>query len=272
MSFLSQGEMKVNTRTTGNGIPSTYILGTRVHTPDWDEGVCTVLDWARHAEHRQVCFANVHMLVTAQRNDGLSAALADTDLVCPDGMPVAWVIRNRVRPEQQRVNGPDFMWRLCGEAATAGIGIYLYGSTKSTLNALRVRLREAFPSLRVCGTYAPPFRSLSRDEETEVVRDIRESGAGIVFIGLGCPKQEIWAHTMKSQLPAVLLAVGAAFDYHAGTLRRAPPWMRKSGLEWLFRILTEPRRLWRRYLVTNTLFAIGLMREGWRSRSRSQPG
>ena len=242
----------------------------RVHAPDWDDAICTVLDWARHGDHRQVCFANVHMLVTAQRHSGLSAAIADTDLVCPDGMPVAWVLRRRVRANQQRINGPDFMWRLCDKAASTELGIYLYGSTETTLNALVKRLHATFPSLRVCGTYAPPFRPLSQTEEAAVIRDIHESGAGVVFISLGCPKQEIWAHTIKHQLPAVVLTVGAAFDYHAGTLRRAPLWMQKFGLEWLFRLITEPRRLWRRYLVTNTLFAFGLVREGRYERDRSQ--
>lgn len=262
----------MNSVPTENDIASGCILGTRVDAPGWDDAICMVLEWARYSKHRQVFFANVHMLVTAQRDTSLREALAAADLVCPDGMPVAWVMRSRVRPEQERINGPDFMWRLCSEAASAGIGIYLYGSTESTLTELVSRLNDELPGLRVCGTYAPPFRPLNSEEEAEVIRHICESGAGIVFIGLGCPKQEIWAQTIKSRVPAVLLAVGAAFDYHAGTLRRAPPWMRKVGMEWLFRLALEPRRLWRRYLVTNALFAKELIREGWRSRSHRQPG
>jgi len=153
------------------------------------------------------------------------------------------------------------MWRYAEQAAVDGTPVFLYGATAATLEALVRNLHYSFPGLTIAGCYAPPFRPLSHQEENDVVDKITDSGARVVFIGLGCPRQEIWMAEITKRIPAVLLGVGAAFDYHAGTVQRAPRWMQKHGLEWVFRLCAEPRRLWRRYCVTNTLFFYYLLRE-----------
>jgi N-acetylglucosaminyldiphosphoundecaprenol N-acetyl-beta-D-mannosaminyltransferase len=162
---------------------------------------------------------------------------------------------------QARINGPDLMWKYCAEAARRGEAIYLYGGAQATLDALVVRLTEAFPGLRLVGAESPPFRRLSEAEDAATVESINASGAGVVFVSLGCPKQELWMASHRGRVSAVMIGVGAAFDYHAGTIKRAPVWMQHAGLEWLHRLASEPRRLWRRYLVTNTLFVVGASRQ-----------
>jgi N-acetylglucosaminyldiphosphoundecaprenol N-acetyl-beta-D-mannosaminyltransferase len=159
-------------------------------------------------------------------------------------------------PNQQRINGPDLMWRYCEQAATRGEPIYLYGGMPETLDLLQHQLKRAFPGLLIAGAWSPPIRNLTEEEDEADVARINASGAGIVWVGLGCPKQERWMAAHRGRVQAVMIGVGAAFDYHAGTLKRAPRWMQDGGLEWLHRLFSEPRRLWRRYLVTNTLFVI----------------
>lgn len=182
-------------------------------------------------------------------------------MVTPDGAPVAWMMRRQGVTSQQRINGPDLMWRYCEQAAQRGEAIYLYGGTGETLVLLQRRLCEAFPGLVIAGAVSPPFRPPAPDELARDVAAINASGAGTVWVSLGCPKQEQWMAAQRGQVRAVMIGVGAAFDYHAGTLRRAPPWMQRSGLEWLHRLASEPRRLWRRYLVTNSLFIWGVVKQ-----------
>jgi N-acetylglucosaminyldiphosphoundecaprenol N-acetyl-beta-D-mannosaminyltransferase len=196
-------------------------------------------------------------VITTQQEPSFAAALSNADLALPDGMPVAWMLRHLGFPVQQRINGPDFTWEFCKLAAQSGISVYFYGGTEETLAKLNYALTTAFPSLQIAGTVSPPFRVLSEQEQQQAILDINESGAGAVFVGLGCPKQELWMNKYKASIRAVTLGVGAAFDYHAGTIRRDPLWMQRTGLEWLARLLSEPRRLWRRYLVTITLFVLG---------------
>jgi N-acetylglucosaminyldiphosphoundecaprenol N-acetyl-beta-D-mannosaminyltransferase len=157
---------------------------------------------------------------------------------------------------QDRIDGPGLMWRLCATAARDGRSVYLYGGREETLALLTARLLEAHPGLEIAGAESPPFRAATREEDAATVRRIAASGASIVFVSLGCPKQELWMHEHRDRIDAVVAGVGAAFDYHAGTLRRAPVWMQKRGLEWAFRLSMEPRRLWKRYLVTNTWFLV----------------
>jgi N-acetylglucosaminyldiphosphoundecaprenol N-acetyl-beta-D-mannosaminyltransferase len=178
-----------------------------------------------------------------------------------DGAPVAWMVRRFGYKDQQRINGPDLMWNYCALAAQRGELIYLYGSTPATLATLAHRLAREFPGLKVAGAYSPPFRPLTVAEDTEAVAAINASGAGTVWVSLGCPKQETWMAAHRGRINAVMIGVGAAFDYHAGTVHRAPLLMQRLGLEWLHRLISEPRRLWRRYLVTNTLFVLGALRQ-----------
>jgi N-acetylglucosaminyldiphosphoundecaprenol N-acetyl-beta-D-mannosaminyltransferase len=182
-------------------------------------------------------------------------------MATPDGAPVAWMLRRLGFAGQPRVNGPDLMWALCERCAASGQPVFLYGSTTATLERLVRRMGEAFPGLKLAGVESPPFQAMTDEEDAAVVKRINDSGASIVFVSLGCPKQEAWMAAHRGRVKAVMIGVGAAFDFHAGIVSRAPVWMRENGLEWLHRLGSEPRRLWRRYLVTNTLFIVGAIRQ-----------
>lgn len=241
------------------------VLGSWIDALSWDEALERIAGWAARRESRYVCLCNVHSLVTARQRVDFRRVINGADASLCDGMPVAWYLRRHGFPRQQRINGPDLMWKYCERAAATGTGIFLYGATPRTLEKLAARLQRAFPELRLAGVHSPPFRALSPEEERQTLRMIEHSGAGVVFVGLGCPKQELWMARQRGRLPAVMIGVGAAFDYHAGIVKRAPPWMQQRGLEWLYRLACEPRRLWRRYLLTNTLFAYYLARQGVRA-------
>lgn len=248
------------------------VLQAGIDAVAWSEALTRISTWAAARESRYVCICNAHSVVTAKLDADFGAVIAEADLATPDGAPVAWMIRKLGYPAQQRINGPDLMWKYCELAAqTRGESIYLYGGTPATLEILQRRLTEAFPTLRVAGAESPPFRALTDDEDAATVARINASGAGTVWVSLGCPKQEKWMAAHRGRINAVMIGVGAAFDYHAGTIRRAPQWMQNTGLEWLHRLCSEPRRLWRRYLVTNTLFVIGAGRQLLRSGRGRQP-
>jgi N-acetylglucosaminyldiphosphoundecaprenol N-acetyl-beta-D-mannosaminyltransferase len=237
------------------------VLGAHVDALAWEQCLAAIAVWAARGESRAVFQCNVHSLVTAFRDAGFARVLEAADLADPDGAPVAWCLRRRGFPHQPRIAGPDLMWKCCELAQRHGFPVYLYGSTEQTLARLLARLREAFPRLIVAGGESPPFGPAGAEEDARAAQRIRSSGARIVFVGLGCPKQEAWIASQRGRIPAVMLGVGAAFDFHAGQLRRAPRWMQRCGLEWLYRLMREPRRLWRRYLTTNTLFLLYLARE-----------
>jgi exopolysaccharide biosynthesis WecB/TagA/CpsF family protein len=197
----------------------------------------------------------VHALADAVRHPDVRWAVTQCEIVAPDGQPVRWALNTlHGAGLRERVYGPELMRRICMRAAAEGIPIYLYGSTPDVLDALARNLRDRYPGLRIAGAESPPFRPLTPAEDRAVVERIATSGAEIVFIGLGAPKQELFAAQHKERIPAVQVCVGAAFDFLAGKKPMAPAWMQASGLEWLFRLWTEPRRLWRRYLVSNSWF------------------
>jgi N-acetylglucosaminyldiphosphoundecaprenol N-acetyl-beta-D-mannosaminyltransferase len=233
------------------------VLGVSVDAFSFANAQDCVLAWGRAHESRCVVLANVHVVVTASKQASFGAVLADADMVTPDGAPVAWLMRKLGNREQERVSGPDLTWSLLERCAADGLSVYFFGSTRETLALLLKRIHAAFPNLVVAGFESPPFRPMTPEEDAETVERINASGAGLVFVGLGCPKQEFWMQAHRGRINAVMLGVGAAFDFHAGTIQRAPLWMRENGLEWLHRLVSEPRRLWRRYLVTNTLFVWG---------------
>jgi N-acetylglucosaminyldiphosphoundecaprenol N-acetyl-beta-D-mannosaminyltransferase len=230
------------------------VVGAPIDVVDWDAAIARIQRWADARESRMVSMCNVHTVVTARRDARLATALRHSDLNAADGAPVALLMRLFGHSKQERINGPDLMWRYCAAAAERGESIFLYGSEPETLVLLQQRLTEAFPALRIAGAYAPPYRELTEAEDEAVVKMIAESGAGTVWVGLGCPKQDFWMADHRGRVPAAMIGVGAAFNYHAGTLRRAPVWMQRSGLEWLHRLAHEPQRLWHRYLTTNTYF------------------
>lgn len=220
-----------------------------------------LVTWARANESRYACFVNVHSAIQASLDERHRLVLLHADLATPDGAPIAWTLRLKTRRAQQRVDGPDTMWLVCGDAQAEGVSIGLYGSTPETLQALTAELERAFPRLKIGYVHSPPFRELSGTEDQQVRDDIAASGVGLLFVGLGCPKQEHWMARHRGRIPAVMLGVGAAFEFHAGTVPRAPQWMRESGFEWAHRLASQPRRLWRRYLFSNSLFLAKLARE-----------
>lgn len=237
------------------------VLQAPIDAVTWDNALTRISAWAAGHESRYVCICNAHSVVTAGQDAAFGAVVAQADMATPDGAPVAWMLRKLGYPNQQRINGPDLMWKYCAQAAGRNESIYLYGGTLETLTVLQAKLAEAFPALKVAGAYSPPFRALTHEENAAVVERINASGAGTVWVSLGCPKQELWMAAHRGRIHAVMVGVGAAFDYHAGTIQRAPLLMQHAGLEWLYRLVSEPRRLWKRYLVTNTLFIAGAARQ-----------
>jgi len=237
------------------------VLSTAIDSIDWSTALARIETWARSRASRYVCLCNAHSLVTASRDPTFNQVLMRADMALPDGAPVAWMLRHTGFPKQTRIGGPDLMWRYCALAAESGTSIYLLGGTAETLQALSAELRRAFPKLRLCGAAAPAFRPLEHHEESELIAQVNAAGPGVVFVSLGCPKQERAMAAWRGNVHSVMIGVGAAFDFHAGKIPRAPIWMRTSGLEWLHRLVLEPRRLWRRYFVTNTAFVVGALRQ-----------
>lgn len=243
---------------------ATRLFGTHIDALSWELALGRILRWAEARESRMVCLCNVHSLVSAGADAGLREALQASDMNAPDGAPVAWMMRRLGWPEQQRLAGPDLMGKLLAESARLQLPVFLLGSTSQTLALLAERLRATLPSLPLAGTLSPPFRQLGDDDNALIAQSIAASGAQLVLVGLGCPKQEKWMAAQRGRLPAVMVGVGAAFDYHAGTLSRAPASWQRLGFEWLYRLLREPSRLLGRYLLTNTLFLLALPFEWWR--------
>lgn len=237
------------------------VIGQPLDALTWDEALGRIAAWAARRESRYVCISNAHSVVTGSQDPAFGQVLREADMVTSDGAPVAWMMRRLGVPGQQRINGPDLMWRYCERAAQRGESVFLYGGTAETLVLLQARLRAAFPGLVIAGAVSPPFRALSPQELARDIDAINASGAGTVWVSLGCPKQEHWMAAQRGKVQGVMVGVGAAFDYHAGTVRRAPLWMQRAGLEWLHRLVSEPRRLWRRYLVTNSLFIWGAAKQ-----------
>lgn len=244
------------------------VLGSPIDVITWDGALSQLNTWATNHESRYVCICNVHSVVTASQDVEFGRVVREADMATPDGAPVAWMMRKLGHSGQQRINGPDLMWKYCELVSGLGSrlrgndgGIFLYGSTDETLEILKGKLLVAFPNLKIAGAVSPPFRRLTAEEDEDIVAQINASGASTVWVSLGCPKQEMWMAAHRGRINAVMVGVGAAFDYHAGTIKRAPKWMQDYGLEWFYRLASEPRRLWKRYLVTNTLFLIGVVNQ-----------
>ncbi|MHA3771392.1 WecB/TagA/CpsF family glycosyltransferase [Verrucomicrobiota bacterium sgz303538] len=243
---------------------SCSVIGTPLAVTDYAGAVAQAQAWAKeNTAARCIAAANVHLTTLARHDSDFRKALAEFDLILPDGMPLIWVM-NRSLPEplKDRVYGPTFMLRCMEATQGAPWKHLLIGGTDELLGTLREKLVARFPGLQLAESYAPPFGTWSKEQDERIIEHIRVSGAQFTWIGLGCPKQELWLARHKAQLPpAVYSAVGAAFAFHAGRVKQAPAWMQDRGLEWLFRLCTEPRRLWRRYFVYNSLFLTYLMRD-----------
>jgi len=182
-------------------------------------------------------------------------------MVLPDGAPVAWTLRTEGCHAQRRVPGPDLMDELLRRCQAEALPVYFYGSTDSTLRLLRDRLRSLFPLLNIVGMESPPFGDIAEIESVDSAARINDSGCAVLFVGLGCPKQEVWMSRNSPRISAVMIGVGAAFDFIAGTVNRAPPMFRDNGFEWLYRLVSEPARLWRRYLIYNSVFLGVVMKQ-----------
>ncbi|MCT8166643.1 MULTISPECIES: WecB/TagA/CpsF family glycosyltransferase [unclassified Pseudomonas] len=251
--------MSMNTDQPGR--ETCQVIGSPIDCLTWGRALAKVRQFSESGEGHYVCICNVHSVVTARLDPRFSSVIENADMATSDGAPVAWLMRRLGVSGQQRINGPDLMWAYCKEASLRGEPIFLYGGAATTLELLKKKLLEQMPGIVIAGAYSPPFRALSPVEDTQIVDMINASGAKTVWVSLGCPKQELWMAEHRDKIKAVMIGVGAAFDYHAGVITRAPRWMRDNGFEWLHRLCSEPRRLFKRYFITNTLFVYFAMRQ-----------
>lgn len=234
---------------------SRLVLGMRVDAPTVEGAAAQIIEWATERSPRMVCAANVHMTMEAHDDALFQSQINGADLVLPDGVPLVWALRMLGLPRAARVRvSPDFVIELMVRAEHRGFKLGLYGGTRETLTIFRQCVGRDIPDLTVAYAYAPPFRPLDRDEDEAVVREIRASGTQLLLVGIGCPKQEGWMAAHRGRLPCVMMGVGTAFDLFGGKTREAPLWMQNLGFEWAFRLLLEPRRLWRRHLKHNPRF------------------
>jgi N-acetylglucosaminyldiphosphoundecaprenol N-acetyl-beta-D-mannosaminyltransferase len=242
-------------------IPRVDVLGVGISAVSMDQAVAEISRWVDEGERHYVCVTGVHGVMESQRDPALAAIHNRSGLTTPDGMPMVWAGHRAGARHMTRVYGPDLMLELCGLGARRGWSMYFYGGGEGTPERLAERLTARFPGLKVAGTYSPPFRPLTPEEDDEVVARINEAQPDVVWVGLSTPKQERWAAAHRSRLHApAIIAVGAAFDFHAGLLPQAPRWMQQRGLEWAYRLVKEPRRLWKRYLSNNPRFVAAIAR------------
>lgn len=230
------------------------ILTMRVDLTSHDHAVGYLLGLAKEATGRYVCVANVHMCMEAFDDPVFRSKVNNADLVVPDGRPLVWGLRMLGHRAARQVRGADLLLNLCGKAEEQGIPIGLYGGVPESLHDFQTFLQARFPGLRIACAISPPFRPLLPMEDAVFTKQILDSEARILFVGIGCPKQENWMAAHKETLPCVMIGVGAAFDFFSGRKEQAPRWMQKTGLEWVFRLMSDPRRLWKRYLKHNPRF------------------
>jgi N-acetylglucosaminyldiphosphoundecaprenol N-acetyl-beta-D-mannosaminyltransferase len=249
---------------------SVGVLGIPLALTDYER----TLDWIDRmvavGTRGYVCVAAVHTVMESQEDPELRSAVLGSSLTVPDGQPLVWAMNALGHDLSSRVYGPDLMDKACARAAKSGLRFYLYGGrNQGALVQLALNLRRRHPGLHIVGGYSPPYRELTGDERRAIAREIDASGADVVWVGIGVPKQEKWMAAMRPRLQTpVLIGVGAAFDFHAGLVPQAPSWMQAAGLEWAYRLAHEPRRLWRRYLRYNPLFVAGFARQYLRHRAQ----
>ena len=231
------------------------IIGVQINAVDYEAAVKKIIVAAQKREAMSVSALAVHGVMTGVLDPIHRYRLNHLDIVVPDGQPVRWALNLLYRTQlPDRVYGPTLTMKVCEQAAKEGLPIYLYGSSSVVLASLTSNLRSKFPELIIAGAQPSRFRQTSADEKREIVAEILNSGAAITFVGLGCPRQEVWVYEYREDLSMPLIAIGAAFDFHAGTLAQSPPFLQKIGLEWLYRLIREPRRLWKRYIFLNPLY------------------
>jgi N-acetylglucosaminyldiphosphoundecaprenol N-acetyl-beta-D-mannosaminyltransferase len=245
----SPGEPEAN-------LESRTIVDVRVDATSYGDAAARIVGWAGAGESKYVCVAAVNNVMEARDNPDFREAMNGADLVTPDGMPLVWGLRALGVPTATRVYGPDLTPAILEAAAAANVPVGFYGSTPETLQGLVDVVTTRWPNLTIAYTFGPPFAPLTAIEEAKIVRDVNASGARLLFVGIGCPKQELWMARQRGRLNVVMVGVGAAFDFLAGKKKQAPRFMQRTGTEWIFRLLTEPKRLWRRYLRHNPRFVV----------------
>lgn len=248
------------------------ILGTNINVTNMGDTIAYITENLERLKGDYICVSNVHTTVMAYRDKAYRRVQNSGAMALPDGQPLSIVSRKRGFSEARRVPGPDLMPAILDLSQKTGYRHYFYGSTQATLEALRAALLRRYPKLQIAGMYSPPFRELTKEEDEEIVRRINESGADFVWVALGAPKQEWWMYEHRERIRALMLGVGAAFDFTAGTTKRAPMWMQKLCLEWVFRILREPKRMLPRYLNTNFAFVYYVYKEGKALRKAAKQG
>ncbi len=230
------------------------ILRMRLDGTSYFDATERIVSWAKDAQSEYVCIANVHMTMEVYDDPSFASLVNEAALVTPDGMPLVWGLRALGLKDASRVYGPTLTLHVCEAAAQEGIPVGLYGGTTESLVAFTQFLHEQFPGIQIVCQIAPPFRALTPTEDAAYTQQIIEAGARILLVGIGCPRQERWMAAHQPKIPAVMLGVGAAFDFHSGRVKQAPPWLQKVGLEWMFRLFMEPKRLWKRYFKHNPRF------------------
>jgi N-acetylglucosaminyldiphosphoundecaprenol N-acetyl-beta-D-mannosaminyltransferase len=231
------------------------LLGVLIDALDYEAATAKIIEAAHERRPFAATALAVHGVMTGYYDPEHRHRLNQFDLVTPDGQPVRWALNMAYKVKLvDRVYGPNLMLQVCRKAEFEDFPVYLYGSRGGTVGALAVSLKQRYPGLRIAGAEPSAFRVLTLSEKESLIARVNESGARIVFVGLGCPRQEIFAYEFRESLPMPVVAVGAAFDYHSGVLAEPPLWMQRAGLQWLYRLLQDPRRLWRRYLLLNTAF------------------
>ena len=250
---------------------SVEVLGIPLALTDYERTIEWMDATIATGQRGYICVAAVHTVMACQEDRELRDAVLGADLTVPDGQPLVWAMNALGHDLSSRVYGPDLMARYCERAALTGARMFLYGGrNQGALVQLALNLRMRYPGLNIVGGYAPPFRPLTGEEEDFVLDEINRSQADVVWVGIGVPKQEKWMAAVRERLRApVLVGVGAAFDFHAGLVSQAPRWMQSMGLEWAYRLLQEPGRLWRRYLRYNPRFVAGFLRQ-WLVHRRQQ--
>jgi N-acetylglucosaminyldiphosphoundecaprenol N-acetyl-beta-D-mannosaminyltransferase len=246
-------------------LSSRSILKLRVDVTSYEDASERIIQWAAARESGYVSACSVHGAIESFDDENYLRVINGSRLNTPDGMPLVWALRLFGEKCADRVYGPNLMLKVCEKAAAAGVSIALYGGTRESLNDLQKNLLGKFPRLSIACVISPPFRLLTEQEDWAYTRQLRESGAGIIFVGIGCPRQDYWMKEHEHLFDAIQVGVGAAFDFHAGRTKQAPTWLQPLGLEWLFRVIMEPKRLWKRYIRIVPRFAVlfPLQYAGW---------
>ncbi len=250
-------------------VPHKKIIKLAVAVTDYSGATQWIIDAAQGREGRYVCVANVHMCMETHDHGDFEQIVNSAGLTVPDGMPLVWALKLLGEKQAGQVRGSDLFLKLCAEAEKRSIPVGLYGGTPASLRDLNRFLGREFPSLSVVCGISPPFRPLTPREDGEYIQQINAAGARILFVGIGCPNQEKWMAGHKEKLTCVMVGVGAAFDFFSGRKKHAPRWMQKAGLEWIFRLASDPKRLWKRYLKHNPRFIWYFAKQLLRSRFKS---